>query len=99
MQFSYRVFEQGGDRLLAISDAAIVGKTFSGGELEITVSRDFYAAGNCNANDVLKLIKGATIVNAVGNDIIGLLCAKGFVDRRNVLLIGDVPHAQIIIIR
>mgnify|MGYP001603831595 CR=1 FL=1 len=99
MQFSYRLFEQGSDTLLAISDADIVGKTIRGGELEVVVSKDFYSGKACGENEAIAMAKKATIVNAMGKVIINLLSEKGLVDKEMVLMIGDVPHAQLIAIR
>ena len=99
MQFAYKVFNQGSNTLLAISDTEIVGKTFSSKEIEITVSKEFYSEKSCDENEVPGLVSKATIVNAIGKEIINLLSKKGFIDSRAILLIGDVPHAQIIAIR
>ena len=99
MQFAYRIFANGSDTLLAISDADILGKTFAGNEIEITVSKEFYFEKLCDEQEVPGLLSRATIVNAVGKEIITLLLNNGFVDNEKVLLIGDVPHAQIIAIK
>lgn len=98
-KFAYKLFEQGSDTLLAISDAAIVGKTFANSEIEITVSKEFYYEKSCDEGEVLGLLNRATIVNAIGKEIITLLLNNGFVDNEKILLIGDVPHVQIIAIK
>lgn len=98
MRFSYRIFQQGSDTLLAISDDGIVGKTFSSKEAEITVSKEFYCDKSCDESKVLQLVAKATIINAIGKDVINLLAKTGLVDESSVLLIGDIPHAQIITI-
>ena len=99
MQFAYRIFEQGSDTLLAISDADIVGKTLPSEEVEITVSKEFYYGKMCDEKEAVRLASTATIVNAIGMEIINLLSKKGFIDNKSVLLVGDVPHAQIIAIK
>lgn len=93
--FSYKVFKTGNDVLLAICDDEILGKTFSAGEIEITVS-EFYKGGKCNEAEALKLVRKATIINAVGNRIIKLLAEKNMVSSDSVLKIGDVLHAQVV---
>ncbi|HIG97663.1 MAG TPA: DUF424 family protein [Candidatus Aenigmarchaeota archaeon] len=93
--FSYNVLKQGKDVLLAICDENILGKTFSDGELEIFIS-DFYKGKSCGAADAIKLAKKATIINAVGKDIINILIEKKFVNASSILKIGETSHAQVI---
>lgn len=95
-KFSYRIFRQGGDILLAISDSSILGKAFEEGETSITVSQGFYGGKLCSGAEAEKLIRGATIVNAVGKDIVGLMLKKRMLDESMILEIAGVPHAQII---
>ena len=69
--FSYNIFKQNKDVLLAICDEDILGKTFSDGELEITIS-EFYKGKNCNATAAVKLAKNAgSVTIATDYDIEG----------------------------
>ena len=97
-KFSYRVFNHQDEVLLAIADKSILGMTCEDGDLSITVS-DFYAGRACDSGEALKLIKRATIVNAVGREIIALLIREKCVGKDSVLKIGDMPHAQIVAFR
>ena len=94
-KFVYKSYQKGNDKLLAIADASIVGKEFSEKELQINVSDDFYHGKECNEKEVIELIKEATIVNAVGNEIISLMISKKIAAKENILYIGKVAHAQI----
>ncbi len=98
-EFSYRIFREGTNVLLAVSDLSIIGKTFEEGDLQIEVSEEFYHGKECSKGTVLKLIKDATIVNAVGNRIIELMVKEKIVDKDIILIINGVPHAQIIKIK
>ncbi|MEK6888018.1 MAG: DUF424 family protein [Candidatus Aenigmatarchaeota archaeon] len=93
--FSYNIFKQNKDVLLAICDEDILGRTFSDGELEITIS-EFYKGKNCDIADAIKLAKNATIINAVGKNIINILIEKKFVDASSVLQIGETSHVQVV---
>jgi hypothetical protein len=95
MKFSYRIYKHEAEVILAIADSAILGKILHEGEVEFSVN-DFYRGNTCDEKEALKLIRGATIVNAVGTDIIGLLTKAGLVDKKTVLSVAGVPHAQII---
>lgn len=97
--FAYKVFNNGNERLLAISDAGIVGKNLDYNGLSINVSKEFYAEKFCNEKDVSKLASSATMVNAIGKDIINLLSKKGLIEDKCILLLGDIPHVQIISIK
>ena len=95
MKFSYRVFEVGQDRMVAVCDREILGKEFSGDGLSIEVSKEFYSGSEGGENDVLPLVKKSTVANVIGEDIVSLLVKKGLVDQKYILKIGGVPHAQI----
>ena len=98
-QFSYKVFREGDDTLLAISDLTIIGKVFEEKDLQIEVSKDFYHDKECNSDHVKKLFRNATIINAVGKNIISLMVKDNLVEKESVLIIGGVPHAQVIKIK
>lgn len=95
-RFAYKIFRQESDTLLAISDFSVIGKTFEEGDRQIFVSEDFYHGKVCNGNEAKKLIRSATIVNAVGKNIVSLLVKEHIVDKNSILIIKGVPHAQII---
>lgn len=94
--FCYKIYDQGSDRILAISDTSIIGKTFNQDGIQITVSEEFYCGDRCNAKKAIEMIKKSTIVNAVGKDIIGIMIKENIVNKDSVLLINNIPHAQIV---
>lgn len=93
--FSYNIFRQDNDILLAICDMDILNKTFSSGDVEITIS-EFYKGKSCGKEEALDLAGKATIINATGNKIIKLLIEKNIVEGPAVLKIGNVMHAQVV---
>ncbi len=95
-KFVYKIFHRGSDVLLAISDADIIGKTFCSGNMEITVTKEFYSEKSCGEKEIPALVKKATIVNAIGKGIVSLLSSRGFLDAKNIIMIGEVPHAQVV---
>lgn len=82
--------------MLAIADSSIIGKTYEDGDVQIEVKKDFYAEKTCDEKEALKFIHGATIVNAVGKDIIDLMVNNKIIGKSDVLYIGGVPHVQIV---
>jgi hypothetical protein len=89
-----KVHRQGSEVLVAACDEDIVGKTFRGNDLKITVSASFYK-GDCGDEDMLvNRLQMATIANLVGRKTMEIAIKHGFVDPENILQIGEVPHAQ-----
>ena len=85
--------------MIAVSDIDILGKTFSNDELSIEVSRNFYDGKTINEAEIKELLKTATIINAVGNNIVDLLVNENIVNERNILVIGETKHAQVFVIK
>jgi len=99
MMFSYKLFRQGNDILLAISDSDIIGKTLREKDLEIRVNEDFYSEKSCDNKEASNLIRDATIVNAIGENIINMMLDKKIIEKENIMKIDGVPHAQVIKIK
>ena len=97
--FSYKVYKSNEDVMLAISDTYLIGKRFEENDMQLKVPEDFYSGSTCDRNEAVKLIKDATIINAVGNNIISLMIEKNLIEKDRVLKIGGVPHAQIVSVR
>ncbi len=99
MKFAYKIFRSAGDTLLAVSDHSLLGKKFEEDELSLEVNEGFYHENSCDEKGIVDVIKDATIVNAVGEGIVSLMVREKIIDESNVLRIGGVPHAQIVVIR
>ena len=93
--FSYRIFESGSDKMLAVCDKELLGKTFVEGDVEIVVSREFYGDKEAGT-DILKIARKSTIINAIGRNIVSLLIEEEIVDESSVISLGSVPHAQVV---
>ncbi len=96
--FSYNLFRESGEKLLAVCDEEMLDKTFSGGNIEIAVS-DFYRGGRCGEKEIIDIAKKATIINATGNRIVNLLVKNKIVEISSVLDVGGVMHAQVVTIK
>ena len=81
MTFHYKVFSEGKDKMLAIADASLVGKTLMHDDLEIEISRNFYGNEKCSAEEALSLARQSTIINAMGEEIVSMLPENGFVEK------------------
>ena len=99
MKFDYKLYKIENEKLLAISDSSIIGKSFQEKEIEIIVSEDFYSEKKCDEKEALLLIKNSTIVNAIGKGIVSLMIKEKLVDENKVLYIESIPHVQIVVMK
>jgi uncharacterized protein len=86
------------DRILAACDEEILGKTFRGDGIKITVSEKFYGGEIVSEEIFVERTKSVSIMNLVGNAIVEKAIAEGMVSESNVIEIGGVKHAQVVII-
>jgi hypothetical protein len=95
--FRMRIHRQGREVLVAVSDAALVGKVFREGNMKLDIHESFYGSDGADAPEVILQLSSCTIANLVGVDIVTLAIQHGFVDPENVLDVQGVPHAQMCI--
>ena len=98
MAFSYALHTAENEKILAITDIPLVGKSFEEGELQLNVTEQFYGSDRCSREEAIRLIKGSTIINAVGKDIVRLLIDENIIEREMVLFVKGVPHAQVVLL-
>lgn len=85
---------QGRERVLAVCDAELVGRSFKQGPLRLTVSADFYDGFAGGADELERHLRSCTVANLVGQRSVDAAVELGFVSRDNVLVIDGIPHAQ-----
>lgn len=98
-KFAYRIFRTGSDTLLAIADAALIGKQLRNGDFDVAVSKEFYQEAFCDEKEALELVREATIINAIGKNVIRSLQKHGFVGKNSILMISGEPHAQVVVVK
>ena len=89
-----KVYRQGSEVLVAACDEDIVGKTFRGKDIKITVSSSFYKGDRGGEEMLVNRLQMATIANLVGKETMKIALKHGFVEPENIIQIGEVPHAQ-----
>ncbi|MGC1119896.1 MAG: DUF424 family protein [Candidatus Methanofastidiosia archaeon] len=96
MDVFVRTFKTGTETLVAGCDAEVAGRIFQENDLYLEVKEDFYC-GDCMTLDASgALLLKATILNLVGEKIVGKAVELGLVDPENVLRIGETVHAQMV---
>jgi len=81
--------------IVAICDKNLLGKKI-GNKLKVKVEEKFYGGEIIDDAKALELMKKANICNLLGKNIIKLAIEKKFITKENIILIGDIPHAQFI---
>lgn len=89
-----KVYTQGRERLVAACDPDIVGKTFKSDGLVLEVSKSFYLGDEVDEEALVNWLRLATVANLSGKRTVEIAVANGFVDKGCVIVIGGVPHAQ-----
>lgn len=91
-----RIISSGSDSILAACDKELLGKTFSEGDISITVDKDFYGDEEVDLESFKEMLNLSNISNLVGEKCVSISIELGLVTENNVLKIEGVPHAQIL---
>jgi hypothetical protein len=86
----------GGNVLLAVCDAEILGKTLREGKIVFCIKEEFYKGAKVTVEEAVMMIANSTIVNLIGKNIVQKAIEGGYVHPEAVLNIEGVPHAQIV---
>jgi len=89
---------RGKDTLVAVCDAELLGKTLEGGRVPFMVSKSFYGGAPAGLDEALEAMRRATICNLVGKKIVKAAIEQRMVHEAAVIYLGDIPHAQIVIL-
>jgi len=95
-KFWAKTFLKKNDFLVAICDKKLLGKIIKTDDLEIKIKKEFYGGYLIDENEALKLLKKCTIANLMGKEIVKLALENGFITEENVLILGEIPHAQMV---
>jgi len=89
-----KVHERGGERVVAVCDAELLGSVLREGDLEFEIREEFYGGMLVDLDTALELIERGTIVNVVGERIVGALAEREELVRLAAVKIAGVPHLQ-----
>ncbi len=84
-----------GEFVVAICDECLLGKKI-GKNVKINIKKDFYGGELVDEEKVFELIKKSSICNLLGKETIKIAIEKKFITKENIILIDDIPHAQLI---
>lgn len=84
-------------RILAICDDELLCKKFEEGNKQLDLTSGFYKGEKKSEKETVEMIKGTYMVNIVGEESIKLALNLGIVDKKHIIKIKDIPHAQAIL--
>jgi hypothetical protein len=96
MMIYVRIHSNRDERILAACDEDVLGNTYRGNGIMITVNDEFYNGELVPEEAFVERMRSATIMNLVGERTISLAIENGFVDEDCVLVIGETKHAQVV---
>jgi len=85
----------GGGKVVAICDRELLGTTLKEGDLEITITEDFYGGDLATEDEVRAALRHATNANIIGWRVVKIAVSLGLVEISSCLMIDSVPHAQL----
>ncbi len=92
--FSYRIFREKKEVLVAVCDKEILGNEIDA-DKKVNVSEKFYGGEFCTEEELKKILSEATIINAIGNNVVNFLISEGIASSEGTIKVGGVLHAQI----
>ncbi|HEC86892.1 MAG TPA: DUF424 family protein [Thermoplasmatales archaeon] len=96
MKISIKLYKRGEELLIGACDEELLGKRFKEGELRLHVKKSFYDGHRIDEKVLVAYLKEATIANLVGKRTVECAIKHGYVNPECVLVIGGIPHAQIV---
>ena len=84
--------------LITLCDEDIIGKKLNFNGVEVYINPKFYRGEKRNEKEIKELLKKATIINAIGKKSVDFCLKEGYIDKKGIIDIDGVPHAQMFLI-
>lgn len=84
-------------KVVVVSDKEIVGRKFEEGNLQLDLSKEFYAGEEKKETEIIKLFQSAEVraIHLTGEKAVGLGKKEGLVEKGKILVVKRVPHAEV----
>lgn len=96
MKFYVKVYKVQSELMVAVCDEEVHGKCYEEGDLVIKGDEKFYGEEKRDKEDVLELLRQATIANLLGRRIVEEGVRIGIIDPDKVIRVKGVLHAQMV---
>ena len=91
MQFSARVINSQNNKIVNMCDPDLLGKTVVDGDLNLTISKDYYGEKIIDESEARILLENSTSINMVGENTISFSIGLGIGSKNAVKKINDIP--------
>lgn len=91
-----RIHERDHDTIVACCDEGLLDTEIKEDKICLSVKESFYGKESCKKEELVNAMKQASIINLIGEKCVNIGIDEGFIDEDNVLVISEVPHAQMI---
>ena len=85
----------GCDTIVAACDANLIGQTLTCPQCDIVVDEAFYGSESATEEEIIRALKSAANANIIGEKVCSIALKAGIIDKDTIILIGNIPHAQI----
>jgi len=93
--FVVKIIKYEGIKMVNLCDEELVGKVIKGNGLEMNLSKEYYGDKIIDAEEALKLVREASIVNLAGNRIVELILKEKLAHELAPKKIGEVSFLMI----
>ncbi|MBS7625606.1 DUF424 family protein [Candidatus Bathyarchaeota archaeon] len=91
-----KVYMKDRQKLVAVCDSDLIGKTFREGKLKLEVTSKFYGGELVTASEALKQLLDADMGNLVGRNAVKMAVDSKLVDPDAIIYIAGIPHVQLL---
>jgi hypothetical protein len=85
-----------GYEVVAVCDRELLNTSVRRGDLEISISEEFYGNRLSGPEEVRPVLEKADNINLVGERVVSLAIEMGLIEEAGCIMFGTVPHAQVI---
>ncbi|MFH1053425.1 MAG: DUF424 family protein [Candidatus Woesearchaeota archaeon] len=80
--------------ILAVCDESLLGKIFSDKGMQIDLTGSFYNGKKVDEKNLIELMAQAQIINIVGKESMDVGIKAGVVEKKSIIMVKSIPHAQ-----
>ncbi len=82
-------------QMINICDLNLIGKEINQGDFNISISKEYFYSEEITKEDAIKVLESSSIINLVGEDIVGLALSLNLAKKNSVKIIENVPFLMI----
>ena len=85
--------------ILTITDKEIIGKKFEEGKKQLDLANKFYSGEEKDTEYIKVRLEDAYVMHLTGKKAVAFGIKMGLVDKKRIITISGIPHAEVLIER